>query len=89
MIDLMPWMFAGCTYILHETFDAEAVIRDIQQEKVTHIIMVPSQIIAMLDSPNFDADQLDSLEMIQNVGAPLLMEHKRRLNELLPGHQPA
>jgi acyl-CoA synthetase (AMP-forming)/AMP-acid ligase II len=85
MLDLMPWMFVGCTYILHETFDAEAVIRDIQQEKVTHIIMVPSQIIAVLDSPNFNVDHLRSLEMIQNVGAPLLLEHKRRLNRLLPG----
>lgn len=85
MLDLMPWMFVGGTYILHETFDTEAVIRDIQQEHVTHVIMVPSQIIAMLDSPDFNADSLASLEMIQNVGAPLLLEHKRRLNELLPG----
>ncbi len=85
MLDLMPWMFVGGTYILHETFDPRAVIRDIQQEKVTHIIMVPSQIIAMLESPDFNVQRLTSLEMIQNVGAPLLLEHKRRLNELLPG----
>ena len=85
MLDLMPWMFVGGTYILHEVFDTDAVIRDIKREKVTHMIMVPSQIIAMLDSPGFDADNLESLEMIQNVGAPLLLEHKHRLNELLPG----
>jgi len=85
MLSIMPWMFVGCTFILHETFDAEAVIRTIKQEKVTHIIMVPSQIIAVLNSPAFDAHDLQSLEMIQNLGAPLHLEYKNRLNAELPG----
>lgn len=85
MLDLMPWMFVGCTYHLHSAFDPARVIRDIKAEKVTHIVMVPSQIIAMLEHPDFDAGSMDSLEMIQNVGAPLHVEHKHRLNELLPG----
>ncbi|MCP4337870.1 MAG: long-chain fatty acid--CoA ligase [Desulfobulbaceae bacterium] len=85
MLDLMPWMFLGCKYILHKNFNAEAVIADIAKEKVTHIVMVPAQIIAILNSPAFDPDKLSSLEMIHNVGAPLLMEYKHRLNESLPG----
>jgi long-chain acyl-CoA synthetase len=85
MLDLMPWMFLGCTYLLHESFNAEAVIRDIEKEKVTHIVMVPSQIIAILNSPAFSPGALESLEMLHNVGAPLHLEHKRRINELLPG----
>ena len=85
MLDLMPWMYLGCTYILHESFNAEAVIRDIEKENVTHIVMVPSQIIAILNSPAFDPKALQSLEMIHNVGAPLYLEYKHRLNELLPG----
>ena len=85
MLDLMPWMYLGGTYILHESFNAERVIRDIEREKVTHIIMVPSQIIAVLNSPAFTPKALASLEMIHNVGAPLLLEYKHRLNELLPG----
>lgn len=85
MLDLMPWLFVGGTYILHQAFDPETVIRDIQTEKVTHIIMVPSQIIALLNNAAFDPEALVTLEMIQNVGAPLHLEHKRRLNEVLPG----
>ena len=85
MLDLMPWMFLGAKYILHQSFNAEAVIADIEKEKVTHIVMVPAQIIAILNSPAFDPEKLSSLEMIHNVGAPLLMEHKHRLNESLPG----
>ncbi|MCP3888367.1 MAG: AMP-binding protein [Desulfobulbaceae bacterium] len=85
MLDLMPWMYLGAKYILHKSFNAEDVIADIEKEKVTHIVMVPAQIIAILNSPAFDPEKLSSLEMIHNVGAPLLMEHKHRLNESLPG----
>ena len=85
MLDLMPWMFVGCTYIVHESFNPEAVIRDIQKNRVTHMIMVPSQIIAVLNSPAFDPQALESLEMIQSLGAPLHLETKNRINELLPG----
>ena len=84
-VDMLPWMFVGATYILHEAFDAERVIATIEREKVTHIIMVPSQIIAVLSSPAYDPAKLASLEMLQSIGAPLLLEHKRRLIEELPG----
>jgi len=85
MLDLMPWMYLGCSYVLHKTFNPEAVIRDIQKEGVTHVVLVPAQIIAILNSPEFRPEALASLEMIQNVGAPLHLEHKKRLNDLLPG----
>jgi len=85
MLDLMPWMFVGCTYNLHTSFDAGRVIAAIKSEQVTHVVMVPSQIIALLEHPEFDPGAMVSLEMIQNVGAPLHVKHKQKLNELLPG----
>jgi acyl-CoA synthetase (AMP-forming)/AMP-acid ligase II len=85
MVDLMPWMFVGGTYILHESFDAERVIADIERHRVTHIVMVPAQIIAVLNSPAFRPERLMSLEMLHNIGAPLHIEYKKRINALLPG----
>ena len=85
MLDLMPWMFLGATYILHHYFDAGAVLAAVEKEKVTHMVMVPAQITALLNHPDFDAEKLRSLEMLQNVGAPLLLEYKHKLNEILPG----
>ena len=84
-LDLMPWAFVGCTYILHPAFDAERLIEEVERSRVTHIVMVPSQIIAVLASPAFAPARLASLEMIQSVGAPLHLEYKHRLNETLPG----
>ncbi len=85
MLDLMPWMFVGGSYILHDSFSAERVIEDIARYRATHIVMVPTQIIAILNSPAFAPEKLLSLEMLHNVGAPLLVEHKKKINACLPG----
>jgi acyl-CoA synthetase (AMP-forming)/AMP-acid ligase II len=84
-LDLMPAMFLGCTYILHPAFDAGAVIAEIERSRVTHMVMVPSQIVALLNSPSFSPAALSSLEMILTVGAPLHLSYKRRLMAALPG----
>ncbi|MCB8937627.1 MAG: AMP-binding protein [Ardenticatenaceae bacterium] len=84
-LTLMPAMFLGSKYILHPYFDAAALIETVAQEKVTHIMMVPSQIIAMMHAPNFDPAKMQSLEMICSVGAPLHLEHKEELDRHLPG----
>ena len=85
MLSLMPWMYLGATYILHPNFNAEAILNTIAEEKVTHIIMVPTQIMSLLNHPEFRPEKLSSLEMLQNVGAPLLLEYKNKLNKVLPG----
>jgi long-chain acyl-CoA synthetase len=84
-VDLMPTVFQGATYILLPQFDPVIFIDTIEKEKVTHVMMVPAQIIAMLNAPNFDPPKLASLEMILALGAPLYLEHKATLNRLLPG----
>jgi acyl-CoA synthetase (AMP-forming)/AMP-acid ligase II len=47
-------------------------------------MLVPAQIIALLDSPAFDAGKLASLQMILSLGAPLAQSRKDQLNRLLP-----
>jgi acyl-CoA synthetase (AMP-forming)/AMP-acid ligase II len=84
-VDLMPSVFTGGTYILQPQFDVRPYIETIAREKVTHVMLVPSQIIALLDAPEFSAERLASLEMVLSLGAPLHREHKERLNRLLPG----
>lgn len=83
-VDLMPAVFQGSTYVLLPEFEPQSYIETIAREKVTHVMMVPAQIIAILEAPNFEPEKLQSLEMILALGAPLLMEHKEKLNQLLP-----
>lgn len=82
---LMPAFFLGATYVLLDHFDPETFMAAIERERATHAMMVPSQIIAMLNSPTFSADRLRSMEAICSVGAPLHREHKDKLTKLLPG----
>jgi len=84
-VDMMPTFFVGATYILLPAFDPVTYIDTIQNEKVTHVMMVPAQIIAMLEAPNFSHKALASLEMILSLGAPLHLKHKEELNKYLPG----
>jgi len=83
-VDMMPTFFVGATYILLQAFDPVTYIETIQKEKVTHVMMVPAQIIAMIEAPNFSPKALASLEMILSLGAPLHLKHKEELNKHLP-----
>jgi len=84
-LTLMPAMYLGCTYILQNHFDPQEIVDVIHKEKVTHTILVPSQIINCLQLKDFNTQHLSSLEYVLSVGAPLLQEHKDELNKKLPG----
>jgi acyl-CoA synthetase (AMP-forming)/AMP-acid ligase II len=81
----MPTIFVGGTYVLLKEFEPVNYIETIEKEKVTHIMVVPAQVVAILNAPNFSYDALKSLEMILALGAPLHKEHKEALNKRLPG----
>ena len=85
LVTMLPAIYAGATYILHEQFDVDAMLKTIAADDVTHIMLVPSQIVAMLHAPDFDPAKLQSLEMILSLGAPLQKAHKDELNAALPG----
>jgi len=83
-VTLMPAFYLGAAYVLQRQFDPAQAITTIERERVTHVMLVPSQIIAILNAPEFRAERLASLEMILSLGAPLHREYKDRLNGLLP-----
>lgn len=82
---LMAAAYTGASYTLHRKFDADAVIATIARERITHMTVVPAQLLAMMASPAFTAENLASLEVLLTLGAPLMAEHKVRFNEVLPG----
>jgi acyl-CoA synthetase (AMP-forming)/AMP-acid ligase II len=81
---LMPAWLTGCPYVLLERFDPAAWIDAVRREHVTHVIVVPSQLAALLHAPGFTPDALGSLRMLCSLGAPLPHEHKEQLLNLLP-----
>ncbi len=84
-VTMVPTFYLGATYVLMPQFDVAATLELIERERITHAMLVPAQIVALLGAPQFDARRLQSLECILSLGAPLLLQHRERLNEVLPG----
>lgn len=83
--DLFNIVYSSSTCILHPQFNVEAMIDTAHRDNVTHIMMVPAQIIALLQSPNFNTDSMRSLEMLLTIGAPLQQQYKEAVNAVIPG----
>ena len=85
MTTLLPALMLGATYVVTGQFDAEAFIDTVERERVTHTMVVPSQLMAILDARGCEARRLASLQMVLSLGAPLPVERKEQLERLLPG----
>ena len=84
-LTLMPWFYTGCTYVLMPAFDGPKMLERMVGEKATHLMMVPSQILELIQHDQFHSDHLPALEMICTVGAPFHLEHKLEYERRLPG----
>ena len=71
-LTLMPAFYLGCTYVLHPSFDARRMLDSMAAERVTHVMLVPSQIIDLLQHDDFNEEHLPNLEMIGSRSAPLV-----------------
>ena len=70
----------GATIVLPaESFDAEATLRTIQDERCTSVLGVPTMFIAMLAHPAFAGFDLSTLRTGMMAGAPCPIEVMRRV----------
>lgn len=84
-LTLVPSWYTGCTYVLMPGFEAESMLEAMAREKATHVMMVPSQIIELMQHDELSEEHLPNLEMVCTVGAPFHLEHKLEFDERLPG----
>ena len=78
LANLLCFSVGGTAVIACEHFDAEAVLKAIDQERCTAVHGVPTMFIAELEHPNFSRYRMDSLRTGIMAGAPCppsLMEH--------------
>ena len=87
MVTMLPLFMCGGTFVVLPRVRRGSVHRDRRAQSAWRTSMlVPSQIVAILDAPGFDPSRLRSLaDDPVALGAPLLhSEHKDQLNRLLP-----
>ena len=84
---VLPALFAGATLVAMPTFDPKMFLETVQNERITHTFMVPTQFIVTLADPDFDNYDLSSLEAVLCAGSALRPDTKaevlRRLNSNL------
>lgn len=61
---------AGGTVVLLERFEPGAWLDAVEQERVTHTMLLPPLLYQVLDHPRFDGTDLSSLHMLFYGGAP-------------------
>lgn len=66
-------LHAGATLIVHRVFAPEAIFADIMRYRISHAIMVPAMLHALLRHPAFDEADLSSLRFIYYGGSPIAL----------------
>jgi acyl-CoA synthetase (AMP-forming)/AMP-acid ligase II len=75
---ILGQMWRGGEIHIHRSFDPEAVLKAIQNERITHLHLVPVMVQALVDHPDFDRYDLSSVETILYAAAPMPVPVLRR-----------
>lgn len=73
MIAMAQWAFGGTTVMMAQP-DLEAILRTVQERRVTTMFLPPTLIYMLLAHPRLDEHDLSSLEYLISAAAPLAPE---------------
>ena len=86
LLNVLQAIFAGCTLLLQELFDAAQALALIERERATHFCCAPAHLVSMMNVPDFDHYDLSSLQMMTTGGASCPIEVIREVRTRFPGH---
>lgn len=72
------FLYVGACNIIHRTFNPAETLKAIQEEKATHMNIVPTQLVAMLNVPGFEQYDLSSMRLIWYGSSPMPVEVLKR-----------
>jgi acyl-CoA synthetase (AMP-forming)/AMP-acid ligase II len=76
---------AGATLIICDNFNAEEILRLIQEEKVTYMLLLPpATYLRLLDCPALNKYDLSSVKLVQSSAGATSAEIIRRIYECFP-----
>ena len=84
--NVMQALFAGCTLVLQDVFNAQQALELIEREHVTHLCCAPAHLVAMLAVPDLPRYDLSSLRHMMTGGASCPLEVIRAVQARMPGH---
>ena len=82
-IIMYPTLFSGGTLVFMDGFDAGRLQRMIEQERITHTFMVPTQFVKLLRHAEFGQHDLSSMKRYITAGSPMRLDLKHEVIEKL------
>ena len=79
-IQTTPALHSGATVSLHPKFDIQATFDAIERERITLAVLVPAQLMAMMESPRWTSADLSSLRMITTGSTIVSAAFVRKVN---------
>ena len=83
-LTFLPTVLTGGTIVIMPSFNPGDLLHLIQEEKCTHVFMVPTQFIRTMSYPKFDRYDTSSLEILLSAAAPLRKETKSQILKKFP-----
>lgn len=80
-IQTLPALHAGASVTLHGKFEPGAAIEAIERERITLTVLVPAQLVAMMEHPRWAQADLSSLRMITTGSTIVPESFVRRVQE--------
>jgi long-chain acyl-CoA synthetase len=75
------FMLLGLCNVIQKTFDPLAIVKTIQEEKITHMVVVPTHVLAILKTPGAEKYDIGSMKVWNYGGSPMPLEAlKKALN---------
>jgi acyl-CoA synthetase (AMP-forming)/AMP-acid ligase II len=85
LFNVLQAIYAGCSVILMDTFNADNALETIQRERVTHFCCAPAHLVSMLNARDFAGYDLSSLQVIMTGGASCPIEVIRDVQRRMSG----
>jgi len=83
-ITMLPAVYWGATTVLMSKFSADGFFKLVEREKCTHVFMVPTQYIVLLESGSNDGYDLSSMRVLLSGGQAIAARTKKGLKEIFP-----
>jgi non-ribosomal peptide synthetase component E (peptide arylation enzyme) len=80
LLNVLQALFAGCTIVLQQVFDAEQALALIERERVTHFCRAPAHLVSLLNAPDLGSYDLSSLAVICQLGLQFFPDPARGLH---------
>ncbi len=84
-VAMLATLFVGGTLVVQRRFDPVDCLKAIEQDAITHTVVVPLQLRKLLECDRFDKFDLTSLDTYMCCGSPLAVALKREVIERMPG----